>query len=124
MGRCCAGTGARPTALDRDDRFRPADSPGDPGELARISERFEVEQDHVGSGVGFPVVEEIVSRDVCLVAHRDETGEPAIEIWTRRLLNKQHGGQVAEINAVGEATRQGLAGVWQLDNYGGGLCLH
>ncbi|CZT17136.1 related to tryptophan 2,3 dioxygenase [Ramularia collo-cygni] len=49
---------------------------------------------------------------------RDETGEQAIDIWTRNLLNKKRG---AALEKPSESTvKQGLAGVWQVDN--GGLC--
>lgn len=50
---------------------------------------------------------------------RDETGEPAVDSWTRRLLNKKSGrGGLGDDCEV----KQGLAGVWKVD-IGGGLCL-
>ena len=72
----CPRTRRRAAALDRDDRLAVADSPGDPGELARVSERLEVEQDHVGVRVLLPVLEEVVARQVGLVADRDERRQP------------------------------------------------
>ena len=44
-------------------------------ELARVPERLEVEQDHVGRVVVLPVLEQVVRRDVGLVADRDERRE-------------------------------------------------
>jgi indoleamine 2,3-dioxygenase len=61
---------------------------------------------------------------------RDETGEPAIDSWTRRVLNKDtstkgHGdfflGKVEEHPADG-ADVGGLAGTWTIDENAGGLC--
>lgn len=49
---------------------------------------------------------------------RDETGEQAVDIWTRNLLNKKRGAAVEKRRE--STTAQGLAGVWQVDN--GGLC--
>ena len=45
------------------------------GELARVAERLEVEQDEVGAGVVLPPLEQVVGRDVGLVADRDERRE-------------------------------------------------
>lgn len=50
---------------------------------------------------------------------RDETGEPAVDAWTRRLLNKKSGRGGFEDDCE---VKQGLAGVWKVD-IGGGLCL-
>ena len=63
---------ARAAALHRDDRLAPRDTPRDPRELARVPERLEVEQDHVGAGIVLPVLEQVVAADVALVADRDE----------------------------------------------------
>lgn len=51
---------------------------------------------------------------------RDETGEPAVDAWTRRLLNKKSAG--GHYPSGGDE-KQGLAAVWRVDNSGGGLCL-
>ncbi|EME50077.1 hypothetical protein DOTSEDRAFT_68814 [Dothistroma septosporum NZE10] len=48
---------------------------------------------------------------------RDETGEPAVDAWTRRLLSKKSGS--ASFEEEGQV-RQGLAGVWKVDD--NGLC--
>jgi indoleamine 2,3-dioxygenase len=64
---------------------------------------------------------------------RDETGEPAIDAWARRLLNNGPGGAMAmELggarmgklgeHASGETTVVGLAGVWLADESDGGIC--
>lgn len=61
---------------------------------------------------------------------RDETGEPAIDAWARRLLNNGPGyvadggvrmGMIGE-HASGEMTVVGLAGVWSVDDSDGGIC--
>ena len=64
---------------------------------------------------------------------RDETGEPAIDAWARRLLSNGPGpgeegaSEYAELGKVGEhADGQleivGLAGTWKMDDSEGGLC--
>ncbi|KAM3419103.1 Indoleamine 2,3-dioxygenase [Cercospora zeina] len=50
---------------------------------------------------------------------RNETGEQAVEAWTRRILNKRRGGARAE---DGGDVKQGLAAVWKIEN--SGLCYH
>lgn len=55
---------------------------------------------------------------------RDETGEPAVDAWARRLLSKERGGHLAEDKEAEHPKCQGLAGVWNLDDSGGGLCLY
>ena len=59
---------------------------------------------------------------------RDETGEPAIDAWARRLLNNGPGvgngvrlGKIGE-HASGEMEIVGLAGVWSVDDSDGGIC--
>lgn len=55
---------------------------------------------------------------------RDETAEPAVEGWVRRLLNKEKGG--AALDAAERMERKsgcpGLAGVWSSGEGEGGLC--
>ena len=58
---------------------------------------------------------------------RDETGEPAIDAWARRLLRNGPAAQVAALGKMGEhADGQveivGLAGTWAMDDSEGGLC--
>jgi len=53
---------------------------------------------------------------------RDETGEPALDIWTRRLLNKQRRGTQAGGKDGEDIPCQGLAGMWTIDENSGGLC--
>ncbi|EGP91206.1 unnamed protein product [Zymoseptoria tritici ST99CH_1A5] len=48
---------------------------------------------------------------------RDETGEQAVETWTRRMLSKKGGSTTGELVAEIE---QGLAGMWKVED--GGLC--
>ncbi|KAH7041961.1 indoleamine 2,3-dioxygenase alpha type [Macrophomina phaseolina] len=61
---------------------------------------------------------------------RDETGEPAIDAWARRLLNNgpadagRGGAQLTKVgeHASGEMEIVGLAGVWSVDDSEGGIC--
>ena len=72
--RCARG---RAAALDRDDRLVRVIRARDPPEPARVAERLEVEQRRtVVVGVLLPVLEEVVAREVGLVARRDERREP------------------------------------------------
>src|ERR1044072_1874310 len=75
-----AGGGARPraraAALDRRDRLLACHAAGDLREPARVSERLEVEKDHARAGVLLPVLEEVVGRDVGLVADAHEVRDP------------------------------------------------
>lgn len=52
----------------------------EPDELPRISERLEVQQDDVGLCVVGPVLQEIVTTDIGLVAGRDELRDADAEI--------------------------------------------
>ena len=50
---------------------------------------------------------------------RNETGEQAVEAWTRRILSKRRGG----VSGADEGeVKQGLAAVWKIEN--SGLCYH
>jgi indoleamine 2,3-dioxygenase len=61
---------------------------------------------------------------------RDETGEPAVEEWTRRFMNRQVRAEGAndffagkdENGAVEEVEVPGLAGIWTMEEAGGGIC--
>ncbi|KAF2822120.1 indoleamine 2,3-dioxygenase alpha type [Ophiobolus disseminans] len=63
---------------------------------------------------------------------RDETGEPAIDAWARRLLNNGPGDFGGEEGVVrmgkvkegldGEVQIVGLAGTWSVDDSEGGIC--
>ena len=55
---------------------------------------------------------------------RDETGEPAVDAWARRILNKQRHGNTSEVDVSSQSKCQGLAGVWHIDDNGGGICLY
>lgn len=61
---------------------------------------------------------------------RDETGEPAIDSWTKRVMNRGDDpigkgdfflGKIDE-HADGDLEVNGLAGTWTMDSDGGGLC--
>ncbi|KAK5135883.1 hypothetical protein LTR08_004532 [Meristemomyces frigidus] len=55
---------------------------------------------------------------------RDETGEPAVDAWARRLLNKGSDGGKRE-RRQSKIEVQGLASVWHVDDSEmGGLCLY
>ena len=68
----CAGAGAARAAAHGEDRLRAGDPASDTRELARVSERFEIEQDDVRLGIVLPVLQEVVRRDVGFVADRHE----------------------------------------------------
>lgn len=64
---------------------------------------------------------------------RDETGEPAIDAWARRILSDSPAetwptsvipsfGQTAQRTTAGEMEIVGLAGTWTMDDSEGGLC--
>ena len=67
--------GRRTSALDRDHRLGRGHAPRHRPEPARVAERLQVEQDRAGAGVALPVLQEVVARQVGLVAHRHERGE-------------------------------------------------
>ena len=61
---------------------------------------------------------------------RDETGEPAIDAWARRILSNGPGAGGADFAALGkmgehrngETEIVGLAGTWAIDEDAGGIC--
>ncbi len=61
--------------LDHDDGLRARRGARGGHELARIADRFDVEQDRAGRAVGGEVVEAIAEIDVDLVAEGDDGGE-------------------------------------------------
>ena len=67
-----------PAALHRDHRLGAADAAGQPGELARVAEALQVQQDDLGGRVGGPVLQQVVAADVGAVAGRDEGGQPEV----------------------------------------------
>ena len=75
--RRCVRTGrllpgrSRP-ALQREDRLRAGNAPGEAAEAARIAEGLDVHQHHIRAVVVLPPLEQVVRRDVGLVADRDE----------------------------------------------------
>ena len=68
--------GGGPSGLHRDDRLRPRDAPRDARKLARVAEGLEVQQHDVGVRILFPVLEQVVRRDIRLVADGHEGREP------------------------------------------------
>jgi len=60
---------------------------------------------------------------------RDETGEPAVDAWARRLLSREKGPAGIELSKIERrASRSmsqcpGLATVWQADQSEGGICI-
>ena len=77
-GRALPGLAA--AALDGHDRLARRDPPGDPREAAAVAERLEVEDDHAGRLVVLPALEQVVRREVGLVAHRDEARDADPEL--------------------------------------------
>jgi hypothetical protein len=96
VGRGCPDPRGTPAALHRDDRLPRADPARQAREALRIAEGFEVEQDHLGSRVLRPETQDVVPRDVGLVANGDELGEPETE--SRRLIHHRE----ADRSALGE----------------------
>ncbi len=75
-----AATGLCTPALHGDDRLLARDASRKPRELAGIPERFQVEEDHRGVGVGLPVLEQVVAAQVGLVPDRDELRDADTEL--------------------------------------------
>ncbi len=74
--RCrSARTGRGCAALEREHRLPARHAPGDPSEAQRVAEALEIERDDGGRLVVLPVLEQVVRRDVCLVAERHERRE-------------------------------------------------
>ena len=67
--------GARRAALQREDRLAARDPARDARERARVAERLEVEDDELGLVVVLPPLEQVVRRDVRLVADGHEGGD-------------------------------------------------
>ena len=63
-------------ALQGEHRLPAGDAPGDARELPRVAERLEVEDDEARLVLVLPVLEQVVGRDVGLVADGHERGEP------------------------------------------------
>ncbi|EMC99343.1 hypothetical protein BAUCODRAFT_31662 [Baudoinia panamericana UAMH 10762] len=55
---------------------------------------------------------------------RDETGEPAVDAWARRVLSKGRDNGHEERRKSQIDKCQGLASVWHIDDSDGGLCLY
>ena len=72
---CRLRSRGRPPALEREDRLRARDAARDARELARVAERFEVEDDQARLVVDLEPLEHVVRGDVGLVADRDERRE-------------------------------------------------
>ena len=58
---------------------------------------------------------------------RDETGEPAVEDWARKLMNREKGPAGVRLTPIEKEARtisdcKGLSGDWSIDSEGGGLC--
>ena len=68
-----------PTGLEGNDRFAPAYSLRDLPEPWRIDDGLQVEQDHLGMLVLFPVLEQVIDRDIHMVAEAHKAGEPKIQ---------------------------------------------
>ncbi len=65
--------------LDGHDRLLAGDTPGDAREEARRPEALQVQQDHVGPRILRPVLQQVVARDVGLVADGDEGRDAEVQ---------------------------------------------
>ena len=94
----------RTAGLHRDDRLAQRDPARDPGELARVADRLEVEQHDLGGVVLLPVLQQVVAGDVGAVAGGDERreAEPAVV----DLLEDRR----ARAHRTGRRSRPGRAG--------------
>ena len=97
-----AGAGAGGPALHGEDRLLAGHPTRDPAEPPRVAERLEVERDEAGLGILLPVLEEVVGRDVGLVADRDERREAETALGC--LLEE---GEAERSALGGEANRAG-----------------
>jgi hypothetical protein len=88
MRRSGTRAAGRPAALDDSGRLLPAHTPRDPAESPRIAEALDVEQDHGGMRIGFPVLEQVVRRNVRLVPDRREGRDAQIQL-RRRLEHRE-----------------------------------
>ena len=70
-----ASAGHGRPALHRQDRLLPRNSARNPPESPRVPERLQVERNQSGLGVVLPVLEQVVGRDVGLVANGNECRE-------------------------------------------------
>jgi hypothetical protein len=84
QGAGVAGGGPRPlgraAGLDHQDRLLARHPLGDLGEAPRVAEGLQVHADDAGLGIVLPVLQEVVARDVGLVAHGDELGEADAQV--------------------------------------------
>ena len=80
VARGRAAAGRRAPRLDGDDRLSARDLRGDTSELARVPEALQVEHHDARARVVGPVAQEIVARDVGLVADRDEGRHPDVQL--------------------------------------------
>ena len=78
--RSRARASLRSARLDRHDRLEPRDPARNLGELARVPEALEIQQDDVGAGILRPVLNEIVARDISLVADGHERREADVQL--------------------------------------------
>src|SRR5512133_3658585 len=111
--------GARSAALEREDRLAAREAARDAGERARIAERLEVEDDELGLVVVLPPLEQIVRRDVRLVADRDERGDPEaarLRALEQRQPERAALGGEADLDGREAARREGRV---EVDGRGG-----
>ena len=77
--RCARGrprAGRGPPRLDRQHRLGARHPPRDAAELARVAERLQVQRDDLRGRVLLPVLQQVVARQIGLVAERDERRQP------------------------------------------------
>ncbi len=109
------GPGARPSraALQGEHRLPAGDAPGDARELPRVAERLEVEDDEARLVLVLPVLEQVVGRDVGLVADGHERREPQ-PACARRLEQREPEGAALGREAD-RAGRERLPGERRVD---------
>ncbi len=80
VARGGAGAGRRAARFDRDDRLQMRDLGRDAGELTGVPEALQVEHHDPRARIVGPVAEQVVARDVGLVADRHEGRHPDVQL--------------------------------------------
>ena len=98
---------AHRVGLRHDDRLGPGQAPGQPGKLARVADRFQVEPDGGGVGVVLPELHHVVAGDVGAVAGREERGDPDPAPAGGRVEGDADRGRLAEQAQPAAAAQRG-----------------
>src|SRR5262249_28746665 len=92
-------------------------APGQPGELARVAERFQIQQDDVGRWIVLPVLQQVVAGDIGTVAGGDERGQA--ESPVPGSVQQCHAERAGLAEEPDPAARGQLGGEGGVEAYGG-----